>query len=201
MLAEITTGICASGVKAGVIKAASGKDVISKYENWVFTAAAKASHETKTPIITHTEEGTCAVEQAKLLISEGARPEKIQIGHVGVSKDLDYYKRILDCGVFIAFDRIGIENVVGMMSDAERAHVIAGLIRAGYGERILISQDMNGVRLGRPSVYTGRLAGRLQNYNFNNIFQVFIPRLLEEGVSQEEIDKLLIDNPARLYGA
>lgn len=198
---ELTEGICGTGIKAGVIKAASGHGAISDYEKWVFTAAAKASRDTGTPIITHTEEGTCAVEQARLLISEGADARKIQIGHVGVTTDLDYYKRILDCGVFIAFDRIGIEHMMGMLPDAERAKVIAALVRDGYGDRILISQDMIGYKKGKPTVIAGPNAALIPNRGWHNIFSVFVPRLREEGLSEREIDALLIDNPARLYGA
>ncbi len=198
MTKELTEGIADTGVRAGVIKAASGKDEISEYERWVLTAAAKASRDVGVPVITHTEEGTCAVEQAKLLIAEGARPEKIQIGHVGTRMDLDYYKRILDCGVYIAFDRIGLESIMGMLTDTERANVVARLIRAGYGDRILLSHDVIGYKKGTP---TPPAASLLPNYNWGNIFHVFIPRLLEEGVTEAEAERLLVDNPARLYGA
>ena len=201
MTAEITEGIADTGIRAGVIKAASGKDVISDYERNVLTAAAKAGRDTDTVIITHTEEGTCAVEQAKLLIAEGARPEKIQIGHVGTQTDLDYYRRILDTGVYIAFDRLGIEGMMGMLSDAERAKVVARLIREGYGGRILLSQDAIGYKKGSPTVRSGANADLIPNHHWGNIFSVFTPLLLEEGVSMAEIDRMLIDNPARLYGA
>ena len=51
MTTEITEGIADTGIKAGVIKAASGKDVISDYERNVLTAAAKAGRDTDTVII------------------------------------------------------------------------------------------------------------------------------------------------------
>lgn len=201
MTAEITEGIAGTGIRAGVIKAASGKDVISDYERNVLVAAAKAGRDTGTVIITHTEEGTCAAEQAKLLIAEGARPEKIQIGHVGTQMDEDYYKRILDCGVYIAFDRIGIEGMMGMLSDAERAKMVARLIRDGYGDRILLSHDAIGYKKGMPTVRSGPNANLIPNHHFGNILHIFVPRLLEEGVSEAEIERLLVENPARLYGA
>ena len=167
----------------------------------ITTPSWREQNDTDTVIITHTEEGTCAVEQAKLLIAEGARPEKIQIGHVGTQTDLDYYKRILDTGVFIAFDRLGIEGMMGMLSDAERAKVVARLIREGYGGRILLSQDAIGYKKGSPTVRSGANADLIPNHHWGNIFSVFTPLLLEEGVSMAEIDRMLIDNPARLFGA
>jgi len=50
---EITQGIGDTGVKAGVIKVATGHGEISAYEEMVLKAAARAQKETGVPIITH----------------------------------------------------------------------------------------------------------------------------------------------------
>jgi len=55
---EITVGIGETGIKAGVIKVASSKGIITDYEKMFFRAAARAQKETGVPIITHTQEGT-----------------------------------------------------------------------------------------------------------------------------------------------
>ncbi|MDR0718432.1 MAG: hypothetical protein LBF78_02260, partial [Treponema sp.] len=73
-MTEISDGIAGTGIKPGVIKVASSKDVITDYETAFFKAAAKVQRETDIPIITHTQNGTMGVEQAKLLLSEGANP-------------------------------------------------------------------------------------------------------------------------------
>ena len=58
MMSELTEGIGGSGIKAGVIKLASGKDAITDYERMFMLAGAKAQAATDVPIITHTQEGT-----------------------------------------------------------------------------------------------------------------------------------------------
>ncbi len=71
---EITFGIGKSGIKAGVIKVATGNGHISPYEDRVLKAAARAQKETGVPIITHTQQGTMGPEQAALLTGEGVDP-------------------------------------------------------------------------------------------------------------------------------
>ncbi|MEE8470767.1 MAG: phosphotriesterase-related protein, partial [Dehalococcoidia bacterium] len=106
---EITQGIGDTGARAGVIKVATGQGCISAYEEMVLKAAARAQKETGVPIITHTEAGTMGPEQADLLISEGADPKRLMIGHIGGNANLEYHTSILDKGVYIAFDRLGID--------------------------------------------------------------------------------------------
>jgi phosphotriesterase-related protein len=54
---EIQDGIGASGIKAGVIKVATGPHRVTDYERSVLRAAAKAHLATGVPITTHTDEG------------------------------------------------------------------------------------------------------------------------------------------------
>ncbi len=54
---ELTEGIGDTGIKAGIIKVASGYPVISDYEQLILKAAAIASVETGVPITTHTDGG------------------------------------------------------------------------------------------------------------------------------------------------
>ena len=86
-MAEITDGIGDTGIKAGVVKLTSSKDEITDYEKMFFAAGAKAQRETGVPIITHTQEGTMAPEQAEFLLSEGADPDRVMIGHMDGNTD------------------------------------------------------------------------------------------------------------------
>ena len=106
-----------------------------------FRAAAKAQKETGVAIITHTQEGTMGFEQAEMLISAGVNPQKIVIGHMCGSTNLDYHLRTLETGVYIAFDRIGIQGMVGAPMDSERVKTIVALVKQGYADRIMLSHD------------------------------------------------------------
>ncbi len=114
-IAEITKGIGKSGVKAGVIKVATAP-IMTDYEKAVHKAAVMAQKETGVPIITHTQAATGGIEQADLLLSLGANPKKVVIGHISNSRDIEYHKAILAKGVYIGFDRIGLDFITPLIS-------------------------------------------------------------------------------------
>nr|WP_240984777.1 phosphotriesterase-related protein [Acididesulfobacillus acetoxydans] len=197
---ELTEGIGKTGIKAGVIKLASSKDVITDYEKMFFRAAAKVQKETGVTIITHTQEGTMGAEQAELLISAGADPSRILIGHMCGNTQLADHVRVLKTGVFVGFDRFGLEGVVGAPLDAVREAVLIGLMGTGYGKQILLSQDTVNFWLGRPLVLPPVVQQMLAQWHPTHIFEEVIPVLKKAGITDEQIDMLLIENPRRLFG-
>jgi phosphotriesterase-related protein len=197
MVKEITQGIGDTGVKAGVIKVATGHARISSYEEKVLRAAARAQKETGVPIITHTEGGTMGPEQADLLISEGADPKRIVIGHMCGNADLRYHVSVLEKGVNIAFDRLGIDI---LFPDKLRKACLIGLIGIGYADKIMLSQDCWAYWLGRPFEFSEAMKPLLANWSYVHVFNNVIPALKEAGVSEDKINALMVKNPRRLFG-
>ena len=197
---EITQGIGDTGIKAGVIKVATGQGEISAYEEIVLKAAARAQKETGIPIITHTESGTMGPEQAALLISEGAAPERIVIGHIGGNANLQYHTSVLEQGVYIAFDRLGLDF---LFPDNLRKASIIGLVGIGYADRIMLSHDYCGDHsvcwLGRPVELPDFATPVIANWSYAHVFKNIIPALKEAGVSDDKIDTLMVQNPRRLF--
>ena len=192
---EITEGIGKTGVKAGVIKVATGHGAISPYEQNALKAAARAQKATGVPIISHTEAGTMGPEQADLLLSEGADPKQIMIGHAGGSGDMKYHTSILDKGVYLSFDRIGLD-LPPDMSDRWTLACIIGLIGIGFANRLMMSHDSIATWLGRPMDF---LAQVQPNWHPRRVFKDMIPALKEAGVTDEKIKTILVDNPRRLF--
>jgi phosphotriesterase-related protein len=193
---EITEGIGKSGVKAGVIKCGtSGGGKISPYETAVLKAAAAAQKATGVPVITHTE-AAGGVEQAELFLSEGADPKKVMIGHVSNSKDIEYHKAILAKGVYIAFDRIGLDiftptNVI--------VKNVAELCKQGYAKQIMLSHDTVNVWLGRPIDAPEQVLKALANWRIDHISQNVVPALKAQGVTDDQIKTMMVDNPKNLF--
>lgn len=130
---EIEEGIGDTGVKAGVIKVATGFGTITDYEKMVLQAATRAQKRTDVPIISHTEAGTMGPEQVDILVAEGANPKQIAIGHAGGSADLKCHVSILDKGVNLAFDRLGLDAELWKAGpDKFRKGCIVALISMGY---------------------------------------------------------------------
>lgn len=200
MMTELTEGVGKTGVKAGVIKLATSKDVITPYEEMFFKAGAKAQQETGAPIITHTQEGTMGPEQAELLVGEGADPGRVMVGHMDGNTDVSYHMATLAHGVNIAFDRFGIQVLVGAPMDRERETCLIGLLGMGYEDRIMLSHDTVNLWLGRPLVMPDEVVTLLENWHPTHLFENVVPVLQEAGISDERIDAIFTENPKRLFG-
>src|SRR5882724_536758 len=64
---ELTEGIGESGIKAGLVKVATGAPDISDYERKLHTAAGRAAARVGCPIITHPDHALLGIEQLDLL--------------------------------------------------------------------------------------------------------------------------------------
>jgi phosphotriesterase-related protein len=195
-LHELTKGIGGSGVKAGVIKVATGLNKIGECEMASLRAAARAQKETGVPIITHTEGGTMGPEQVDVLLTEGADPDKIQCGHMCGNPSLEYQLSVLKKGVNIAFDRFGIEY---FLPDSVRTANLISLLQQGYANRILLSQDFISCGFGRGGSIPAEDVKLFVNWSFTNIFRNIIPALKKEGITEQQIHIMIVDNPRRLF--
>ena len=199
MLREVTEGIDDTGIKAGIIKLASSKNVITDYERMFFKAAAKVQKETGAHIITHTQEGTMGQEQAELLIAEGADPKRIMIGHMCGNTDIKYAAKVLEKGVYIGFDRFGLEGFIGCPTDREREALAVSLLALGYEDKIMFSHDTVNVMLGRTVVFPPALREIMANQHIARIFEVIIPDLKKMGVTDDQIEKIMTKNPEHFF--
>ena len=193
---EITQGIGKTGVKAGVIKCGtSGGGKISPYETAVLKAAAAAQKATGVPIITHTE-AAGGVEQAELFLGEGINPKKVMIGHVSNNKDIEYHKAILAKGVYIAFDRLGLEIITPTDVIVKN---VAELCKQGFASQIMLSHDTVNVWLGRQIDTPEQVLKALANWRIDHISQNVLPALKAQGVTDEQIKTMMVDNPRNLF--
>ncbi len=191
---EITEGIGKSGMKAGVIKVATSPKMTPHEEN-VHKAAVKAQWATGVPIITHTEGPLPGVAQAEFLLKEGADPKKVMIGHVSNSKDIEYHKAILAKGTYIAFDRIGLDIITPMEVNVKN---VADLCKAGFTEKIMLSHDTVNW-LGRPPVWPEQAKAGFANWHIDHISKDFLPALKAQGITDEQIKIMMVENPKKLF--
>ena len=193
---ELTQGIGSTGIKAGVIKVATGLNSISECEMASLKAAARAQKETGVPIITHTEDGTMGPEQLDVLLGEGVDPRKVMCGHMCCNSSFEYHLEVLKRGTFIALDRFGVEII---MPDEVRKALLIGLVGLGYTERVMISHDCFGCGFGRGGVLPEEDRDKFKNWNFTNIFRNILPALKAAGITDQQIDTIMAANPAKLF--
>lgn len=90
--------------KAGLIKLATGDEKITPHQEKIFHAAAEAHLRTGAPVLTHTNAGKLAMEQAELFHQLGVNLSKVVICHVDRRKDVQYHRDLLQTGVFVEYD-------------------------------------------------------------------------------------------------
>jgi phosphotriesterase-related protein len=193
---ELTEGIGATGIKAGIIKVATGHGEISGYERTLLEAAAIASKATGAPITTHTESGTCGDEQQAFLVARGVPAHRIIVGHSCGSADHDYHMRIVRGGSYLGFDRFGLSM---LQSDDVRVASMLKLLRAGAGARVVVSHDSVWCWRGEPVPDPAPFAEVLATWTPSHFFERIVPKLRAGGASEEQIERLLVDNPRRFF--
>jgi phosphotriesterase-related protein len=193
---EITRGIGTSGIKAGVIKAATSFRRIFPYEEAILKAAARACRDSGVPIITHTQDGTMGPEQAKLLTREGADPRKVVIGHMCGNANLEYQVATLESDISVSFDRWGCGII---FPDVMRQATLSGLLGIGFAGRIVLSHDYIPAWV-LPQPELPDLARPLMaEWSYTHIFRNIIPRLESAGVTDAQVNSMLVDNPRRIF--
>lgn len=192
---EFTKGIGKTGIKPGVIKLASSKNMITEYEECFFKAAARVSVEEGVSIITHTQEGTHGLAQADLLLAAGVDPGRIMIGHSCCNTDMDYLMSLAEKGVYIGLDRWGLQGGWGAPYDSRRIAILLGLIGVGYADKIMISQDTINFWWGRP-IAIGSIT---DTWHPTHFVDDIIPVLKKAGVTDEILNTILIDNPRKFF--
>ncbi|MEW6187917.1 MAG: twin-arginine translocation signal domain-containing protein [Thermodesulfobacteriota bacterium] len=195
MIAEITRGIGDSGVLAGVIKVGSSPKM-TPHEEAVHKAAVIAQKATGVPIITHTEGPTGGIEQADFLKKQGADCTQLMIGHVSNSRDIEYHKAILSRGVYIAFDRIGLDIITPFDVNVKN---VAELCKLGFADQIMLSHDTVNVWLGRMTPVPEKYQAGFKNWHIAHIHKDFLPALKAQGVSDEQIKIMMEENPKNLF--
>lgn len=202
---EITDGIDKTGIKAGLIKTATGgipgmtetAKTIGTHEETCLRAAARAHKETGVPILCHNDElGPFGRETLDVFEDEGVDFNRVLIGHACGVGDMRYYFDVLERGAWIGFDRFGIDIIA---PDKMRLASLIGLLAVGY-DRIMLSHDAVHCLMGRPSKAWEQFVEACPNNNYSHILKNIIPTLAKAGVSEGTIHTLMVENPKSYFG-
>jgi phosphotriesterase-related protein len=189
---DITSGIADTGVRAAFLKCAIDEPGLTPGVERAMRAVGQASVETGAPITVHTNPANrSGLVALAVLEKEGVDLSKVIVGHSGDSDDLEYLTQLAERGSLLGMDRFGLDP---FLSFARRVDTIAELVRRGFVESIVISHDASCfIDFFDPA------AGRemMPNWNYRHISEDVIPALRERGLSEEDIDTILVANPRR----
>ena len=196
---EVEEGIEGTGIKAGIIKVASDRGGVTELQEMVLRAAARTSKATGTRISTHTWSPDRVGEQQVLILEEeGVDLDTVYIGHSNDDTDMDYLVGLLQKGVWIGLDRHPGGRIPGTPDWEGRTQLTFQLMEAGYTHRIMLAHDyVPPANWLSEEIREDRHSLNPDAYSF--ISRKVLPRLKELGASDDDIHRIMVDNPRRFF--
>ena len=195
MVKELVEGV--NGVCAGYIGEIGISEIFDDKERRVLRAAAFAHKKTGAAINVHINPWTTnGIEAADILLDAGVNPESICISHVDVENREDYIYALLKKGVYVEFDNFGKEYYIrrevrnsgygNFVHDTDRVTLLKKLIDDGYLKQILLTCDL----------CLKNLLHTYGGWGYDHVLTNIVPMMEDEGITNEQIKTMLVDNPA-----
>jgi phosphotriesterase-related protein len=210
IIRDITVGVGDTNIRSGIIGEVGIRgNPLSLNEIKITRASAWASLTTGAAISLHGGgHGKEKLEIANIIKDEGGDLSRIIFGHSdAIAGNLSLMLDILETGAYIEFDLLGRSAVhlamtrpisdnsfempldyLSYSSTALVAYVIPNLIKAGFVDKILLSQD----------VWTKIQLKHYGGTGYSFILETFLPHLRRLGVSEDDINKIVVENPKRI---
>jgi phosphotriesterase-related protein len=206
LIEEIEAGVGDTGIRPGIIGELGTWSPLHPREDKVLRAAAIAQRATGLPISVHCHIAARDGHTPLTILEDaGVDPARVVLGHLDIAFGhldtdeaavLDYHRSLAARGCFIEYDTFGAEVFAPgspvtppfwTTLDLTRARAVARLVEDGYGDRILLSHD----------VFTKSQLLRYGGFGYGHILRDTQHRMREVGLGDEDIRRLLVDNPRR----
>jgi phosphotriesterase-related protein len=185
---EIEEGVGASHVRPGIVgEIGSHKGVVTAKEERVLRAAARAAKQSGLALETHSVGDRVGLEHLEIVREEGMDAARVIIGHSDTYLHLDYQLAIVRAGATVSFDQIGMYPRSTWWSE-KLAGIIGALWDAGFGDRIVLATDI--CKKAHLQAFGGP--------GYGYLLDTYVPFLRERGITQAQLDQMLVTTPHRL---
>jgi phosphotriesterase-related protein len=186
---DIREGIQGTDIKAAFFKCAIDHHGLTPGVERVMRAVARAHGETGAPVMVHNNPGTGTMaEVRRVLGEEDVDPSRVQLAHVGDSTDVDMLAELAEAGFLLGMDRFGVDVIVAFEA---RVDTVAELCRRGLSSRMVLAHDASCyIDWIDPNLLAGAT-----NWHYLHITNDVLPALAERGVTDDQIDEMLVRNP------
>ena len=188
---EVTEGMVVPRVErrgaAGLVATAANRQGMTAAEESLFRGAARTARSTGVPV--SIRYGKDAVHDLEVVLDEKLPASRAVVGGldrkdaVAAGAPLEIARR----GAFAALDHVGLGDDAHV-TDRERAALVVELVKAGHGNRLLLSSNAIGVAKGQPG----------HDLPYSYILSTFVPFLTSRGLSNEDVQRSVVDNPRGL---
>ncbi|GHA22962.1 phosphotriesterase [Devosia pacifica] len=185
MLGELNQQIEDTGFQAGWIKLSAGDDGITPLEARILEAAVIASKQTGAIIGSHTIKGRVVMDQLDIIEKFGGEANRFISIHTQAEPDFEMHKAVAARGAWIEYDNIGA------VPEDETVSLILRALGEGLEKQLLLSHDRGW--------YDPAQAGGGEPKPYTVLSKQILPKLRENGVSEETIIQLTHRNPFEAY--
>ncbi|MGE4426627.1 MAG: phosphotriesterase [Solirubrobacteraceae bacterium] len=183
-----------AGFRAGIIGVVGTSEPITVSEHRVLRATAAAAGETGVPIVIRLDPAARrGPEVLDVLVDAGCPASQVIFGNVDEFLDAGYLGSLADAGATLewcfgneAYYRGGYKDP----TDAERLDVLVGLLqdRPGIAERCVMG----------CSVWTKTQLRAYGGMGYDHLLRRIVPELRRRGVGEDDLERMLVVNPAAL---
>lgn len=194
LLTWLQQGMYGTTIKAGIMGELGTSSPIFPFEERQLRAAARIQQKTGASINVHPLIwGHEHLRILDILEEEGADLRRVAISHCDELIEPEWHARIAERGTVLSFDTFGSESYFDRdfsqePRDTDRIACILSLLDKGYGAQITLAHD----------ICTRLQFHRYGGWGWDHILTNIVPRLRHAGVSQQEINTMLIETPRRL---
>lgn len=212
MEAELLDGVSGTDIRAGFIGEVGTSFPITPSEIKVLRAAARVASSTGAALVVHPGRHPSVPAQIMEVVGEVGLPlDRLVLAHMERTiQDVDALAAIAAAGCTISFDVFGQETSMfpairspqadgsytiahpsglDMPSDAQRLDLVCGLIARGWVDRIVVAQDVGTKH--RLATYGG--------HGYDHVLNVIRPWMIRRGISESDVQRMLVANPARIF--
>jgi len=188
---EVTEGMVVPRVErrssAGIIATAATRAGMTATDESLFRGAARAGLATGVPVSIRF--GADAAADLQVVLDEGLAADRVVVGGLDRTDAVDAgaHLAVAERGAYVAIDHVGSEGDAHV-TDKERVAVVTELVAAGHADRILLSCSATGAAFGHPASDTA----------YDHVLTTFVPALRTEGVSEDDLQRILVANPRAL---
>lgn len=191
---EITEGMVVPRVErrgaAGLVATTATPDGMTATDESLFRGAARTA--LSTGVAVSIRYGSDALHDLDVVLDEKLPADRVVVGGldrkdaVAAGAPLEIARR----GAYVALDHVGAQDDAHLTDD-ERAVLVAELVQAGFGNRILLSSSATGVAKGHSG----------NDLPYSYVLTTFVPLLKAQGLSDEDTRRILVENPRDLLSA
>uniref|UniRef100_A0A8C6USH3 N-acetyltaurine hydrolase n=1 Tax=Neogobius melanostomus TaxID=47308 RepID=A0A8C6USH3_9GOBI len=196
IVSEVLQGADGTDIRCGVIGEIGTGWPITDSEKKVLRATAHAQTRLGCPVIIHPGRNPAAPgEVVRILQEAGGDIGKTVMSHLDRTIfDNGELLEFAKLGSYLEYDLFGTEMLnypymtdIDMPSDSQRVKVLSFLVKEGYEDKILVAHD----------IHTKNRLTKFGGHGYSHILKNIVPKMLTRGISQRQVDKILMDNPKR----